>query len=111
MSHRVTVARRMRDIFRLNTTRVNVAQHKKLRSQGDQLKLQTSPHQDVSKRTPEKHECGETIRRLRTQFEAWANAQADELRGIATGIKNQTLWRGQLSPKRKKRNGPHGGNQ
>jgi hypothetical protein len=74
MSRRATVARRMRDIVRKYlaqgpggfsrkrlvmadkkiTRCVSKAEHKRLRPQGDQLELRTSPHKDVSKRTQEK---------------------------------------------------------
>jgi hypothetical protein len=88
-----------------------MAEHKRLRPQGDRLESHTSPHKDVSKRTREKHKVRETIRKLRKQFEAYANAQADMLRVIATNknVKNWTLWRGRPPPKRKKETTHMGG--
>jgi hypothetical protein len=70
MFHRATVARRKRNIVKKNLTQgaggfprkrlvmtdkkmtrcASVAQHKRFRSQGDQLESHTSPHKDVSKR-------------------------------------------------------------
>jgi hypothetical protein len=127
------VARRKRDIVRKNiahgtggfprkrlvmadkkiTRCVSMGEHKRLRPQGDQLESRTSPHKDVSKRTQEKLEIRETIRGLRKQFEACANAQAGVLRGIATNknIKNWTLWRCRPPQKRKKGNDPYGRNR
>jgi hypothetical protein len=91
---------------------ISMAEHKRPRPQGDQLESGTSPHKDVSKRTQEKLELREAIRRLRKQFETRANAQAGVLHGIATNnIKNWTLWRGRPPPKRKKGNDPHGRNR
>jgi hypothetical protein len=133
MSRRATVARRRRDIVRKNlahgtggfprkglvmadkkiTRCASMAEHNRVRPQGDHLESRTSPHKDVSKRTREKRELRETIRKLRKQFETYANAQAGVLRGIATNknVKNWTLWRGRPPPKRKKRNGPYGRNR
>jgi accessory colonization factor AcfC len=89
-----------------------MTEHKRLRPQGDHLESRTSIHKDVSKRTQEKCELRETIRKLRKKFEAYANAQADVLRRIATNknIKNWTLWRGRPLPKQKKGTGPYGRN-
>jgi hypothetical protein len=82
----------------------SMAEHKRLRPKEDQPESRTSPNKDASKRTQEKFELRETIRRLRKQFEACADAQADMLRGIATNnnIKKWTLRRGRPPPKRKK---------
>jgi hypothetical protein len=133
MSRCATVARRKRDIMRKNLAQgacgfprkrlvmadkeithcASMVGHKRLRPQEDQLESRTSPHKDASKRTQEKLELRETTRRLRKQFKACANAQANVLCGIATNknIKNWTLWRDQPLPKQKKGNGPYGRNR
>jgi hypothetical protein len=137
MSRRATVARRMRDIVKKNLTQgaggfprkrlvmadkmtrcANVAQHKRLRSQGNQLKSSTSPYKDVSKKTQEKLECGRTTdesaakgreierfkferdtrKQMTKQSKACASAQGNMLH-----IKNWTLWRGRPPRKWKRK--------
>jgi hypothetical protein len=129
ITRRTTVTRGKRDTVRTNLSQgaggfprkrlimtdktitrcVSMAEHKRLRPQGDQLE---STQKCVEKDT-RKRELRETVRRLRKQFEACANAQAGVLRENATNknIKNWTLWRARPPLKRKKGNSQYGRNR
>jgi membrane protein involved in colicin uptake len=75
---------------KIMTRCADVAQHKRLKSQGDQLKSRKSPHKDVSKRTQEKLEHGRSTEESvakgketeRFKFERHKNANEKKIRSM-----------------------------
>jgi hypothetical protein len=124
MSRRATPARRMRDIVKRNRTQgtggfprkrlvmadkkitrcVNMAEHKRLRLQGDQSDPRTSLHKDVLEKARQELGSRKAIRLETTKRTLGTSSRLQEKM-------NWTLWRGRPPQKIKKGNGPYGRNR